>query len=170
MSDDVQKRKKAALEATIDQGLDPSSEIVEIKGGVEVEVRAPTIDWEPTEDTETRRLCEVVARCCFVPGTDERVFDKSHLEPMAKAPDEADGWFAKLLAATHRVRGLLSDDPSADDRLDVIGETAQEGRGAVQQYVEEGEVPAEVGDELINRFEEIDRLREMIQPGNETTR
>jgi len=166
---DAEQLKAAAREKTLDQGMEPTSETVDLGDGVEVEVKAPPLDWEVNADSDTEASCEMVARCCYVPGTEERIFDRSDIEQMKSAPDEADGWISRLVGAVMRVRGLAPGQSQLKDRLDEVDGFCEEMISRLDNADEEI-VDPEFADEVHNRIEEIRRLVEIANPGNAMTR
>jgi len=70
--------------------IKPRSTIVELASGVKVEVRQPTIGdlVEDPDRVNGRReaSARMIIRYCFVPGTEEKVFDDADIESLLAVP------------------------------------------------------------------------------------
>lgn len=71
----------------------PSSKMVKLAGGFEVEVRQPTVgeglEMAMMEDVKSRIL-RMFTDHVYVPGTDEKVFDDSDAEILMQQPNAGD--------------------------------------------------------------------------------
>jgi hypothetical protein len=79
------------------------SDIVELDDGVQIEIRQASVgqilDAMKTEDNKGR-LLGILIDCCYVPGTDERVFDEADVESLASMP--SGGYWQKLMDAINK--------------------------------------------------------------------
>jgi len=72
--------------------------VIELEDGVEVEIRqlkvGQMIDNANESDTK-KRMAKYLIECCYVPGTDERIFEDTDFDVLMGMP--AGGYYQKLI-------------------------------------------------------------------------
>jgi hypothetical protein len=80
----------------------PRSVIVTLQDGMQIEVRqltvGQTIDAANEQDTK-KRMATYLALCCYVPGTNETLFDMNDIEALMNLP--AGGYYQQLIEAVN---------------------------------------------------------------------
>ncbi len=119
MSEETGKRD--ALRSKLLGGRKRARKLFQIEGGIEIEIRQPSIGArskimqaagmsagsQEVTDLGALQIAAVV-QCCFVPGTNERLFDLSDSEALEELPT-AD-WFDDVSSAA---LDLMNAEPEA---------------------------------------------------------
>ncbi len=105
-------------------GQKPLTDVVELEDGVQIEVRQSSVgqilDAMKTEDNKIR-LLGILVDCCYVPGTDEKVFDAADVDALAQMPSGS--YWQKLMDAINK-QTLSARIEEAEKNLPETGSTS----------------------------------------------
>ncbi len=84
----------------------PASEIVSDFFGMEIELRQPTLEvaLEKRNVDEAERVYVMLTDYCFVPGSDEKLFDTEDVDELRGLPFGGD--FQRVMNAVNKLLGL----------------------------------------------------------------
>lgn len=101
--------RRDAMRSTIFASRNVESELVTL-AGEEIEIRTPSLGavLDSREESSTKRMmARMIINYCYVPGTDQQLFESADMEMLLNMPFNRE--FVKLNEAIQRLTGINVD-------------------------------------------------------------